>query len=170
MPNWCSNYVDLEGPDEVVEKFLAGIDMEKGFIETYYPTPEELKDAPVTNHFVDEREGVTEEEKARRLDLIEKYGSTDWYNWQISHWGCKWGDCELVVDGRFMRFETAWSPPLEALEHIATLFPGLIFEVEYEEEGLCFAGKAIISNILCSGESWDTQWNEETEEMEKVDE
>ena len=75
----------------------------------------------------------------------------------------------MDIQEGFLRFDTAWSPPLEALEYIAALFPGLIFTLEYEEDGMCFAGRAVISSTLCSNESWDTQWNEETQEMERVE-
>ncbi len=67
-----------------------------------------------------------------------------WYNWNITNWGTKWdvavpaedsykntyieGPTEngenLVV---YYNFETAWSPPVPALEKLSAQYPSLLF-------------------------------------------
>jgi hypothetical protein len=74
-----------------------------------------------------------------------------WYNWNIRNWGTKWdvavpaedsykntyieGPTEngenLVV---YYNFETAWSPPVPALEKLSAQYPSLLFTLSYEEE------------------------------------
>jgi hypothetical protein len=83
----------------------------------------------------------------------ETYGHLSWYGWCISNWGTKWGACdsellcseEIKLKGKESweveyRFNTAWSPPKEALLHISEMFPNLSFVLKYWEGGCCFKG------------------------------
>jgi len=89
-------------------------------------------------------------------DNIENYGYKDWYDWAISNWGTKWGDHELIVSEMYLNdeytstlgleYETAWGPALDALNHISTMFPKLIFYTFYREEGMGFAGYYKVCN------------------------
>tara|TARA_B110000091_G_scaffold87803_2_gene96358 strand:- start:9199 stop:9927 length:729 start_codon:yes stop_codon:yes gene_type:complete len=85
------------------------------------------------------------EEAKTYLSNVEKYGHGDWYNWANANWGTKWnaydgyaveveGDCFVVF------FCTAWSPPMPIIKEMAKLFPKLTIEMEYQEEGMGFAG------------------------------
>ena len=81
------------------------------------------------------------------LSNMKKYGHGDWYNWSIANWGTKWnaydGYVNEVEDDCFVvSFSTAWSPPMPVLEKICELFPNLTIEMEYQEEGMGFAGVA----------------------------
>lgn len=72
--------------------------------------------------------------------------SNHWYDWNITHWGTKWD--VAVQDGEkyatteldnfggqtHYRFQTAWSPPQEAISILAFMFPQLTFKLSYEEE------------------------------------
>jgi len=51
-------------------------------------------------------------------ELEAKYGASDWYEWQLKHWGTKWGTYgtkthELGGDESpiLIEFQTAWNPP-----------------------------------------------------------
>lgn len=83
----------------------------------------------------------------------ETYGHLSWYSWCLSNWGTKWGACdsELLYSEEVTikekkcwevgyRFNTAWSPPKEALLHISEMFPTLRFILKYWEGGCCFKG------------------------------
>lgn len=42
---------------------------------------------------------------------VRKYGSNNWYNWSIKHWGTKWNAYENNIDDNEIEFSTAWSMP-----------------------------------------------------------
>lgn len=181
MPNWCSNTTNVFGKIENVKAFEDEInkrDEDEGFISHLYPVPQELKDSPAnfvnmtdpipenwknlvaegtwTQQQYDERVAETLADVENKKMLIDKYGAKDWYDWCIDHWGTKWGDCDLYIDGGpnreegtstlELQYETAWGPALEALTHISTMFPKLVFYTFYREEGMGFSGYHKVCN------------------------
>lgn len=75
----------------------------------------------------------------------------DWYHWNVRNWGTKWDVAvspdeafpntlmeDYEVSGDFAsvmyRFETAWSPPIEALQELSRQYPDVCFTYRYEEE------------------------------------
>lgn len=87
------------------------------------------------------------EEAKKYLSNVEKHGHGDWYTWSIDNWGTKWNAYdgyvnEVEEDCFIVFFYTAWSPPMPVLEKICELFPFLTIEMEYQEEGMGFAGIA----------------------------
>lgn len=101
----------------------------------------------------------------------EKYGYSDWYDWSIANWGTKWNACDPeLIDFRpdtlelerhggskkikiapgdeikegylHYKFMTAWSPAEPVIAKMSKLFPNLLFEAVFEEEGLQFYYKA----------------------------
>ena len=73
-----------------------------------------------------------------------------WYNWNINNWGTKW-DVALIEDSYkntymegptpngenlvvYYNFETAWSPPVPALQKLSAQYPSLLLTLSYEEE------------------------------------
>jgi len=68
------------------------------------------------------------------------------YDWCVENWGTKWDifDVEaisLIDDTLELNFCTAWSPPVEALQHGAKRY-GFDFFLTYKEDGMMFAGMA----------------------------
>lgn len=131
-----------------------------------YPTPQELRDA-TAGHFTAEpnanwanllAEGkITQEWHDELVERnakgyataqanIKKYGYADWYDWCNANWGSKWGDCDTDLvseegnDQIEFSFSSAWSPPIEGIAHISTMFPTLTFHLSYQEEGMDFYG------------------------------
>lgn len=128
MPNWCSNDLLVEGPLLDVAKFRSaavateddGIDGSGLSLERLYPIP------------------------PPPADWVETGGNPWWYHWCIDTWGTKW-DVEAQVVGEsdtFVQytFDSAWAPPIGALDHIAGNYPTLTFTLEYDEPGMDFAG------------------------------
>jgi hypothetical protein len=127
MPNWCNNTLQITGPNLQEFKVKAtghsAWDSDAKSILNFhslYPIPPEVIKAG-----------------------YEEAG----YEWERNNWGCKWGasNPELTneTDGCLVyQFDTAWSPPIEFLSHIAKLWPHLIFVLEYEECGIGFKGIA----------------------------
>jgi len=80
-----------------------------------------------------------------------KFKTNDWYSWNVRNWGTKWDvavsndeeypDTELLEyksEGEdnwvIYRFNTAWSPPMPAIEKLSKLVPNCVVTLEYEEE------------------------------------
>ena len=94
MPNHCNNTLGITGPKEDVEQFIElvtnmGSNKDNDPYELFknlLPMPKEL-------------EGTISPSKERNEQLIEKYGSDNWYDWCNSNWGTKWGDYSLSTSG-----------------------------------------------------------------------
>jgi hypothetical protein len=83
---------------------------------------------------------------------VDSYGHKSWYSWSISNWGTKWdidveitdqheeGDDSFVV----FAFDSAWSPPAEAIIKIAANYPELEFDLEFYEPGMDFGGRLLV--------------------------
>ena len=114
MPNWCLNRLVLTGPEDVIQEIVDS----KLELQKLFPCP----------------------------DL------TKWYEWNVANWGTKWDigpinnlsyekiDKEYVID---ITFDSAWSPPVEAMKKLFDLYQkrGLNLEMEYFEPGCAFLGK-----------------------------
>jgi len=77
---------------------------------------------------------------------LEKHGARDWYHWCCDNWGTKWNVDAKVdqLDGRLIyHFESAWAPPLNALQTISSEYPTLEFSIKFYEEGMEFVGHYI---------------------------
>lgn len=134
MPNWCNNNLTLKHKDpEMIQRAYTA--MCKGeFLNEFFPCPPELHEhsAPVRD------EGLAEQ-------FMEKYGASDWYNWQVQNWGTKWdigGDDGLIqrLDDNTLQasFDSAWAPPVQAYEKLCAL--GFEIKAYYDEPGMCFCG------------------------------
>lgn len=87
-------------------------------------------------------------EKDRKA-LIKKYGTDNWYDWNVNNWGTKW-DCDSQEQGYdtdnetyfAVNFNSAWSPPMGWFAKVVSMFPTLKFKLTYMETGCWFAGVA----------------------------
>ena len=137
MPNWCSNHLEISGNKEVIEKIKKGIHNNDGLFKLFYPVPEEL------NYTVGYPPSKTDEQIA---ELVKKYGATDWYDWSLKNWGCKWDarDIEIEESGDdnllYLIFDTPWSPPIDFYTKLANEYKVEI-TATYTEEGMSFCGK-----------------------------
>jgi hypothetical protein len=79
------------------------------------------------------------------------YSPDNWYDWNVRNWGTKWDVAvspdeafpdtrmeDYEVSGDFAsvmyHFQTAWSPPIEALQELSKQYPDVCFTYRYEEE------------------------------------
>jgi hypothetical protein len=157
MPNWSYNI--LNASDEVLKQIVN----EEGEIDfnTVVPMPKELQGT------VSPSKDDTQEEKDASKNLIEKYGSDNWYDWSCENWGTKWNGVsdEPYTNGEgFIRFRTAWSYPEGFIEALSKKFPNELIKFDWEEEqgfGEVFTiknGEKVIQ------EEWDLpNWGEEVE-------
>jgi hypothetical protein len=139
MPNWCNNSLTLTGPEDVIKEIVAN-----GFsFQKLIPCPQELIDtqSPPPSKEIGENN-------------VAKYGYADWYSWNVANWGTKWDvgplDCDFLetengVSTLYLNFDSAWSPPVEALRKIHEKYSprGLKMEGEYIETGCSFLGTVV---------------------------
>lgn len=158
MPNWCFNYLSIEGSKEDISAVKAQLNtpfermhdqwnaetkqMEKkvykysnpvfAFWNIIKPTNLEAYNGPQPE--TDLSKGIT-------------FESDHWYDWNVRNWGTKWdvavGDeekypeTEITDEGEDFiayRFNTAWSPPIEAIIKLVDQHPKLKFNLSFEEE------------------------------------
>jgi hypothetical protein len=96
-------------------------------------------------------------EKFGRLQLqcLEETGFSDWYGWNIEHWGTKWNALDGKIENLtafkdFSELEftlaTAWSVPEPVWEKLAQVFPNVVFTMAFFDEGLVFAGEGCFND------------------------
>jgi len=85
--------------------------------------------------------------------MVERATAQDWYNWNCRNWGTKWDTNDegsrilayeaCLDDPTCMRIvyevSSAWSPPVEALHHLAQQYPDVSIHLDSIDEGDCFA-------------------------------
>ncbi len=161
MPNWCDNRLYIVGDTETIKTFIEKVTVpederekrgqEYDILGNLYPTPLDLVNT-VSGFFGKDDTEKQAELEAKQANNRAKYGATDWYDWNCRNWGTKWGDSDTFMaydeptispDGQAhieFAFQTAWSPALEGIAHIAKMFPSLKFACSYLEEGMGFYG------------------------------
>lgn len=158
MPNWCDNELRITGPPKQLDRFVQearGIppqygpdrDADDTLVEealcfhNLYPVPAELLERTYGASAEDEK------------DLPPVDGCRSGYEWEIKHWGTKWGAsdscCEVTpAEGGGSEaeygFSTAWTPPIGFLKYVSTRFPELRFDLRYSEIGCAFQGRFIV--------------------------
>ena len=67
-------------------------------------------------------------------------GFPDWYDWNIEHWGSKWGPYSTMVNldesDPFIVFQTAWTSPHNVFLELSKKFPGEMISVAYADEDI----------------------------------
>ena len=140
MPNWCLNEVNITGPVEIIKELVES----KLELQKLFPCPEDLKNTAAPAIYND---------KKKYKSNIKKYGSGDWYDWQIKNWGTKWDigpidglDFNLDGDKAYLNatFDSAWSPPVAAFEKLFEKYKNknISITLDYFEPGCAFIGRA----------------------------
>ena len=174
MPNWVYNHLSISGPavpalkeqlNKPFTKVHENFDMETkqmGFKEYTYSNPAFHN---IYNHLQD---GISEEVYQSQPDHSKNpldFSGNDWYNWNVRNWGTKW-DVAVVDNEAFAeteltdesndylgyRFNTAWSPPAEAIAKLSQQYPELVFTLSFEEE-TGWGGEIVFKN----GEGTETE-------------
>lgn len=116
--------------------------MKRGeFLEEFVPCPKELKDA--TAGFVNDEEAQAEITRQHAANTAA-HGYPTWYEWCIANWGTKWDlgtvDVSEVTEiSVTANFDSAWSPPINAMEKLSDM--GFEVILYYYEPGAGFCGK-----------------------------
>ena len=130
MPNWCNNYLTIEGNDETLREIHKFVKSEKTAFdfEKIIPMPDYIYRGTI---------GTKE---------MEIYGENNWYDWSIENWGTKWNSEDVEIDGDDIRFLTAWSPCVPVVAALAEMFPTMRFVHAFYEEGIGFCGQRVYEN------------------------
>jgi hypothetical protein len=141
MPNWCSNTITIRGEKKEIDRLESFLNEKDGkeWFDFFLPCPQELKDGGPVGF-------STEPPAEKEQSLVEKYGSTNWYDWSVQNWGTKWNcdaqDWSREDDSISFWFDSAWGPPTELYSFICN---DTDFDVEagYHEEGMAFVGRFV---------------------------
>lgn len=70
------------------------------------------------------------------IEMKDKYGYDNWYDWRNANWGTKWDACDSQYneETQSVQFNTAWSIPYPVLAKIAQDNPEVNIEGYSEEE------------------------------------
>jgi hypothetical protein len=191
MPNWVNNDLTVQGNDVKVQALIEQVRQpyETHHPSSVYSvgggkweevaatqtrkcefslwnivSPEDLqayyneKDTPIPD-------GATPQQVADAITHNFANGN-GWYSWNVRNWGTKWDVADTKVDiseGQVTyNFDTAWSPPVEAIVTLSKQHPDLHFSLAYEEEQ-GWGGQMEIKNgeIISSSEYEAPDWSDE---------
>lgn len=105
MPNWCSNYLEISGKKETLLKF---------------------------------KNKASGKGKGLSFNNFVPIPNESTINKSRKAWGTKWDASDVYVSMNNTlnySFSTAWSPPIQFLISVSTLYPHLKFKMSSEEPG-----------------------------------
>lgn len=177
MPNWCSNKLEIsfntEAELESFVRFLEGGEDSNQFdFNLFVPCPKVIQNISTTYLPVRNRQSMQtlsysdprKKMPGRRGETLsfsihwrdaerlqKRFGSTNWYDWNLEKWGTKWNTSDAVfqdVSGTCVEiyFDTAWSPPAPVIDAMAKMFPSAHIEFSYMETGCDFGGFVVYDN------------------------
>lgn len=149
MPNWCSNSLEVSGPERVLNAWVSNVERNAG------------GDVGLFGTFV-----------APAYDE----GQVNWYDAHCVAWGTKWDveisklDFEKHDDVVKLVFESAWSPPVTWLESMSRDWPSLRFALAFEEPGMCFMGYVVMKDgDFCMAEDECVNWEYSEDEKKQLE-
>jgi len=146
MPNWVYNNLVIVANDPVsdgadLERLVEQVGAEYCMKQsTYRDGKHEVSPVPVSQPFSFWNIVRPEDEDLVKYeDSLGTPGAMPfWYDWNCENWGTKWDagnpSRHLHPHGVAYTFDTAWSPPLQAMAHLSQQHPNLILTLEWEEE------------------------------------
>jgi Ferredoxin-like domain in Api92-like protein len=163
MPNWVFNTLTIQGPREQLDSIKKQLnspftrdhenwDMQSQSMKTKTYTYSN----PIFSFWnickPDDLDAYMKQPEHKPNQAPEDmFKGDDWYSWNVRNWGTKWdvsvsddseySDTELIEDINngedqwlVYRFDTAWSPPVPAMEKLSALVPNCVVTLSYEEE------------------------------------
>lgn len=161
MPNWATTKLVISGDDDILDELVKQVSQP-------YLDDHNGKEQEITGNFLlwniirptnldayyqrgDYAEPTREPNPDISVDdIVTKITKgmeegMDWYYWNIRNWGTKWeiGEDQSWVSRKprevSYELQTAWSPPVEALDNLAKQYPTLTFTLKSIDEGDLFA-------------------------------
>jgi len=130
MPNWVTNYVTITGDAELVKEVGERLRA---------PVPHHEETAVFSFWNIVKPDDLIMETYNSACDQFGMMNPDNWYNWNLRNWGCKWDANGPYLNyeepGKLVySFDTAWSPPTQAMERLAEDNPDLTIKVRFIEE------------------------------------
>ena len=134
MPNWCNNTITIRGNADKLKSIWDTAQKQDGLLTALVPQPEDMFHGNLG--------------KDERAECAEK-GIPNWYDWNVANWGTKWDvgleglEYTVLEDGSAEIsgwFDSAWSPPMDALSTFSESNEDCSVECYYLETGMCFVG------------------------------
>jgi len=130
MPNWCENTLEISGSLDKMKKLWEDIRENKFLLGVLRPEPN-YEDTAVRKAF----------------DPNDLSGT--WWDWRVVNWGTKWDisaddlSFDSISDVGCISgfFDSAWSPPVEALIFYGSQNPDVSISLKYHESGMGFVGQ-----------------------------
>lgn len=162
MPNWVFNSLSIQGEQEQVQKAKAQLNAPYERRYSKFNGKEDVIETikysnPIFSFWniiappadkIDEYEETHGTTKDKVTGEMVRTGdsSFNWYNFNNREWGTKW-DVAVSDENKFPEttmtdgetlvqysFQTAWSPPIEAIEKLSAQYPELEITLDWEEE------------------------------------
>ena len=153
MPNWVTNTLTITGSEEDIQKVKNQLN--QPYTKKWQDGTQETYSNPVIAFW-----NITRPPMNKLDEYFGVHGYADggeqgntpmnWYNFNNREWGTKWdigvvdgeaskySETQLVYTGSETEiqygFNTAWSPPIPALDALAEQHPNLEITLEWEEE------------------------------------
>ena len=157
MPNWVFNHLTVKGDSKDIDVVKAQLNSPFSKEHTSWNPKTQTLDKSTTTYsnpvfafwnIVRPTDLYTYAQQSDpNADPKVPWSGDNWYDWNIRNWGCKWdvgiSDSNEFLDtsidelkdgGVQYNFDTAWSPPVEAIEKLSTQHPNVTFRLYYEEE------------------------------------
>lgn len=169
MPNWCYNSLTIEGSAEDISAIKKQVNepFQRQHDQWNAETRQmELQDVLYPNPVFafwniikpTDMETYQLQKDPKHDDSIIDFMGDNWYDWNVRNWGTKWDiavswndeypETELVTDSKdtlVYSFNTAWSPPIPAIEELSRQYPECEITLSYEEE-TGWGGEYLFSN------------------------
>lgn len=186
MPNWCYNYLDISGDETLIADIKRQLNkpFAKDH-DSWNPATGQMEVSQTTysspvfafhNIYNHRQDGISDEEYIKQpdhnmpLEEALMFKGNHWYDWNVRNWGTKWDvavrdgeeypDTELYEESTTVlgyKFNTAWSPPTEAITKLSEQYPSLEMNLSYEEE-TGWGGSINFNNgIATEEESYDNK-------------
>ena len=157
MPNWVFNHLTVKGDSKDIDVVKAQLNSPFSKEHTSWNPKTQTLDTATTTYsnpvfafwnIVRPTDLYTYAQQSDpNADPKVAWSGDNWYDWNIRNWGCKW-DVGISDNNEFLgtsmdelkdggvqyNFDTAWSPPSEAIEKLSSQHPNLTFKLYYEEE------------------------------------
>lgn len=130
MPNYCENYLTIEGNTITLKKIID-------FVKSDETAFDFEKIVPMPDYIY---RGVIGDKET------ELYGENNWYDWSNKNWGTKWNSVDAEIWDNDIQFQTAWSPCDPVIAALAEKYPTMRFTYTFYEPGMCFCGKRVYEN------------------------
>ena len=157
MPNWVYNHLDIEGSKEDISAIKTQLNQpfQRQHDQWNMETKQmEIQDTTYSNPVFafwniikPTNLEAYNKQSEHSLDKPIDFSGDNWYDWNVRNWGTKWDvavhdndkypETELVEESETTlayRFNTAWSPPSEALSELSAQYPNVVMSFSYEEE------------------------------------